>query len=229
MRRRGQILSQKSIEIILVALEAQEIKLSELATKTQLSSMTIWRILKGQAVDLASIKKVYEILDITLSVSDYQPKANIEASLKVIKGAMGFLKVLNFVAEKTAEGLVVTVTDHERDRCLLVNDLLTPDRGILQPWQWFSPANYDFRPHWEQSGSLRKLEFLKNNLPKLKENQCITQFDYELLRIAKPGMEEGDLCYYWQDYYYFPDFAGRPVRVSVSRPGDYEIIRVAQA
>nr|WP_290224039.1 hypothetical protein [Trichocoleus desertorum] len=135
--------------------------------------------------------------------SKIAPNATYEAALDFIKG-------------KKVEGLIVTITAMVSDKCLLVNDLQALDRGgnwTAQDW-----IGIDFKTLWRDSFQIGRCNYYGDLVRGIERDRQITEFLYEIRRPS------GALAAYSSNYFYLENFLQGPVRVAVSRPGDWQII-----
>lgn len=139
--------------------------------------------------------------------SSYAPRA--------IAPTASFDEVLDFIKGKKAEGLVVTVTSMVDDKCLIVNDLQAIDRGggwTAQDW-----VGLDFKKLWIDS--LRSgPNFYGDLVERVVRDRRIPNFYYHIRRPSGAKAE------YSSTYHYLENFMGAPVRIAVSKQGEWRII-----
>ncbi|OLT60767.1 hypothetical protein [Moorena bouillonii] len=121
-----------------------------------------------------------------------------------------YLRVNDFIKEKREEGLIVVITSMWNDVCLHTNDLLAPERGILQPHQW---TGFNYRYLWRDSR-----DDYNELIDRLTRERYIPKFQYTLRR------PDGTLGRYETDYYLVEDYLNVPVRIGVSDVNAWELI-----
>lgn len=124
--------------------------------------------------------------------------------------------IAEFITGKRSEGLIVTITSMVSDRCLVVNDLQVSDRGggwTIENW-----VNLDFKNLWRDSFLAGNRNYYAELIERLERDRHIPEFQY---RIRRPS---GELAEYSSTYHLLQDYCGVPVRVAVSRVGDWRIV-----
>lgn len=145
---------------------------------------------------------------IQVQISSYGPS--------MIAPDASFEAALDFIKGKKAEGLVVTITAMGSDKCLLVNDLQALDRGgswTAQDW-----IGIDFKTLWRDSFRIGRHNYYGDLVQRIERDRQLTEFLYEIRRPS------GALAAYSSNYFYLEDFLQGPVRIAVSRPGDWRIV-----
>lgn len=121
-----------------------------------------------------------------------------------------YLRVTDFIREKREEGRIVVVTSMWNDMCLHTNDLLQPERGILQPHQW---TGFNYRYLWRDSR-----DDYNQLIDTLLRERYIPQYQYRLRR------PDGSFARYETDYYLVEDYLNVPVRIGVSKVDAWELL-----
>lgn len=140
------------------------------------------------------------------------------AEIERIVGA-NFLAVHEKMQEWREEGLIVTVTDMTTNHCLHVNDLQAPDRG--GGWKGRDWVGLNFLHLWRDSFTPNRKNYFEELFTTVQRDLYIPQFEYEL------RAPNGDLRRYVSDYYYVENYLDTPVRLCVSRPGNWELVSPA--
>lgn len=141
-------------------------------------------------------------------LSSYNP-SNISSSAD-------YETVLDFVKGKKSEGLIVTITAMNSDKCLMVNDLQALDRGgrwTAQDW-----IGIDFKTLWRDSFHVGKTNYYGQLIATLERDKNIPNFYYQIRRPS------GALAEYSSSYHLIDNFLGGAVRIAVSVPGDWKIL-----
>ena len=126
-----------------------------------------------------------------------------------------YLRVLDFIREKRADGRIVVITSMISNICQHTNDLLSPERGVLQPYQW---AGYNYLQAWRDS-----LDEYSRLIELLNRDGYVPQYQYKLRR------PDNRLCSYETDYYLVPNYLGEPIRIGVSKPEAWQLLPEPQA
>ncbi|HEY9635593.1 MAG TPA: hypothetical protein V6D14_19475 [Coleofasciculaceae cyanobacterium] len=121
-----------------------------------------------------------------------------------------YLRTLDFIREKRAEGRIVVITSMLSNVCQHTNDLLSPERGVLQPYQW---TGYNYLHAWRDS-----LDEYNQLIELLNQDAYVPQYQYKLRR------PDNRLCTYETDYYLVPNYLGEPVRIGVSKPEAWQLL-----
>lgn len=121
-----------------------------------------------------------------------------------------YLRVLDFVREKRVDGRIVVITSMISNICQHTNDLLSPERGVFQPYQW---AGYNYLNAWRDS-----MDEYNQLIELLNRDGYVPQYQYKLRR------PDNRLCSYETDYYFVPNFLGEPVRIGVSKPEAWQLL-----
>ncbi|MBE9178641.1 hypothetical protein IQ268_08720 [Oculatella sp. LEGE 06141] len=138
--------------------------------------------------------------------SKISPDANHEAVADFIKG-------------KKAEGLIVTITSMVSDKCLLVNDLQVFDRG--GGWTGDDWIGLDFKKLWRDSFQIGKTNYYGQLVQAIERDRGISDFHYHIRRPS------GALAEYSSSYHFVENFLEVPVRIAVSKVGDWRVIESA--
>jgi hypothetical protein len=126
-----------------------------------------------------------------------------------------YLRVLDFIREQRADGRIVVITSMISNICQHTNDLLSPERGVLQPYQW---TGYNYLQAWRDS-----LDEYHQLIELLNRDSYVPQYQYKLRR------PDNRLCSYETDYYLVPNYLGEPVRIGVSKPDAWQLLPEPQA
>lgn len=129
-----------------------------------------------------------------------------------------YLRVLDFMREKRAEGKIVIITSQIDNICIHTNDLLLPERGVLRPYQW---RGYNYLQSWDVERTGQPSEEYHQMRALLDQDGFIPGYGYRLRR------PDGALCEYQTDYYTVGDYCGEPVRIGVSDPQAWRILEPA--
>lgn len=121
-----------------------------------------------------------------------------------------YLRTLDFIREKRADGRIVVITSMVSNICQHTNDLLSPDRGVFQPYQW---TGYNYLNAWRDS-----LDEYNQLIELLNRDGYVAQYEYKLRR------PDNRLCGYETDYYLVPNYLGEPVRIGVSKPEAWQLL-----
>ena len=121
-----------------------------------------------------------------------------------------YLRVTDFVREKREEGRIVVITSMWNDMCLHTNDLLQPERGILQPHQW---TGFNYRYLWRDSR-----DDYNQLIDRLVRDRYISQYQYRLRR------PDGTFALYETDYYLIEEYLNVPVRIGVSKVDAWQLL-----
>lgn len=126
------------------------------------------------------------------------------------------LTVLDFIRQAHLDGWCVVIASLLADmQILYANDFLKSDRILLKPHQLMSVNN----PYlWRDS--MPTHERLSNLL---KAESFIPGFEYQHYRT------DGSLCKFQHNFYFLENYLGCPARMAISRPGDWELVRVPEA
>ena len=137
----------------------------------------------------------------------------------------GYAEVMDFIAGKQAEGLIVTVMSMGTDRFLFVNGAQVSDRGgNAETWIGTDAKSLV----WMRSlmGTLPGRDKGVNYYARLHEllerDRFIDRFEY---CVTRPN---GDLHRDVSTYHYLDNYLGIPARVAVSRVGDSELVEAAR-
>lgn len=126
-----------------------------------------------------------------------------------------YLRVLDFIREKRADGRIVVITSMISNVCQHTNDLLVPERGVWKPHQW---AGYNYLNAWRDS-----LDEYSQLIELLNRDGHVPQYQYKLRR------PDNRLCSYETDYYLVPNYLGEPVRIGVSKPEAWQLLPEPQS
>jgi hypothetical protein len=121
-----------------------------------------------------------------------------------------YLRVTDFVREKREEGRIVVITSMWNDVCLHTNDLLQPERGILQAHQW---TGFNYRYLWRDSR-----DDYNQLIDRLIRDRYIPQYQYRLRR------PDGSFARYETDYYLVENYLNVPVRIGVSKVDAWQLL-----
>lgn len=121
-----------------------------------------------------------------------------------------YLRVTDFIREKREEGRIVVITSMWNDVCLHTNDLLQPERGILQSHQW---TGFNYRYLWRDSR-----DDYNQLIDTLMRDHHIPQYQYRLRR------PDGAFALYETDYYLVQDYLNVPVRIGVSKVEAWQLL-----
>lgn len=121
-----------------------------------------------------------------------------------------YLRILDFIREKRGDDRIVVITSMISNICQHTNDLLSPERGVLQPYQW---TGYNYLQAWRDS-----LDEYHRLIELLNQDGYVPQYQYKLRR------PDNRLCGYETDYYLVPNYLGEPVRIGVSKPEAWHLL-----
>lgn len=141
-----------------------------------------------------------------------------------------YLAVLDFMKERYEEGKIVILTTHimgadptgndDICSCIHTNDKLLPSRASLKPYQF---QGYDYLKSWrclpEGGISPAPSPEYQDLRSRLNKDGYVPGFEYTLKR------PDGAFCRYSTDYYLIEDYCGQPIRIGVSAPEDWSLIR----
>ena len=129
-----------------------------------------------------------------------------------------YLRIHEFLIEKKQEGLIVILTSQIDDKCIHTNDNLLPSRAFWQPHQF---DGYNYRLSWslDKTGEPSDEYFRLRNL--LDSDGFVKDYDYKLIR------PDGALCRYQTDFYHVDNYCGQPIRIGISKPEAWEMLRAA--
>lgn len=165
---------------------------------------------------LAKFGKV-EAVKSTRSSSNDSPQSEISSqpSSRIAPDAT-YEAVLDFLKGKNLEGMVTTITTMGTDKCLQVNDLQALDRG--GGWTGADWVGIDFKTLWRDSFKVGNPNYYGQLVERVERDHFLPDFEY---KIRRPS---GALAEYSSTYYYIEDFLGVPVRIAVSRQGDWRLV-----
>jgi hypothetical protein len=138
------------------------------------------------------------------------------AEIERVAGA-DFLALHEQMKEWRSEGLIVTLTDMMTNHCLHVNDLQASDRG--GGWKGRDWVGLNFLTLWRDSFTPGQFNYFEQLVSTVQRDKHIPQFEYNL------RAPNGDLRKYVSDYYFVQAYLDTPVRICVSRPGNWEVIQ----
>lgn len=121
-----------------------------------------------------------------------------------------YLRTLDFIREKRADGRIVVITSMISNICQHTNDLLSPERGVFQPYQW---TGYNYLNAWRDS-----LDEYNQLIELLNRDGHVPQYQYKLRR------PDDRLGLYETDYYLVTNYLGEPVRIGVSKPEAWQLL-----
>lgn len=132
----------------------------------------------------------------------------------------GYEEITDFIRGWRAQNLIVTVTSMVSDRCLMVNDLQILDRNGEQGQTWTIEnwTGLDFKTLWKDSFMPGRKNYYGDLVSRVSSEHYIPGFEYAIRRPS------GALGFYQTDYHYVENFAGVPVRIAISKPGDWRIV-----
>jgi len=125
-----------------------------------------------------------------------------------------YARIHEFLLEQHLEGNIVIITSNTTNLCYHTNDLLKPERGVFKSHQW---TGYNYLNSWRET--LEQLERLRSLLA---TDGLVQGYEYQLYR------PDNAFCTYSTDYYLCRDYLGDEVRIGVSRPNDWSILREPQ-
>lgn len=138
---------------------------------------------------------------------DLPEKAQNEVSLL---GA-DYTRLHEFLLEQHLEGNIVIITSNTTNVCYHTNDLLKPERGVYKPHQW---TGFNYLNSWRET--LHQLERLQCLLA---TDGVVRGYEYQLFR------PDNAFCTYQTDYYLCRNYLGDEVRIGVSSPTDWSILK----
>lgn len=136
-----------------------------------------------------------------------------------VSSTASYEEILDFIKGKKAEGLIVTVTGMGSDKCLIVNDLQSLDRGggwTAQDW-----IGIDFKTLWRDSFHMGQTNYYGRLIQLVESDRFIPEYLY---RIRRPS---GALAEYSSTYTLVENFLGRAARIAVSKVGAWRIVEDA--
>lgn len=120
-------------------------------------------------------------------------------------------EILEFLTEMAREGLVVVICALDADMSILyVNSQMSQRRGILTP---AGMQRLDNPVLWRES--MEQYDRLTNDL----ENGFVPSFEFAHYRA------DNSFCKFSSTFYKCDEYMGVPVRIAVSAPGDFEVVR----
>lgn len=131
-----------------------------------------------------------------------------------------YIRLHEFLIEKKREGKIVIITSQVNDQCIHTNDNLLPSRGFWMPHQF---DGYNYRLSWSLSGSGEPSDEYHQMRDLLRRDGFVLNFDYRLIR------PDGALCRYQTDFYHVDNYCGQPIRIGVSDPNAWELLRPTPA
>jgi hypothetical protein len=135
------------------------------------------------------------------------------ADFSQIENLLGadYARIHEFLKQQRTEGKIVIITSNITGTCYHTNDLLKPERGVLQPYMW---TGYNYLNSWRDT--MHQLEHLKELL---EQDGFVPQYEYELRR------PDNAFCSYSTDYYLCRNYLGDEVRIGVSKPEDWRLLK----
>lgn len=123
-------------------------------------------------------------------------------------------EILQFLYEMAIEGLVVVICALDSEMSILyVNSQMSQRRGILTPAGMQKLNNPVL---WRES--METYDRLTNDL----ESGFVPSFEFAHYRA------DNSFCKFSSTFYKCRDYSGVPVRIAVSAPGDFEVVRSYQ-
>lgn len=140
-----------------------------------------------------------------------------------ISPSASYEEIMDFVRGWRAQGLIVTVTSMVSDRCVHCNDLQVMDRNppIGTKWTIENWVSLDFKQLWRDSFLPGRHNYYGDLVSRVASDQYIPEFVYQIRRIS------GAMSECSTDYHYVENFAGVPVRIGISKQGDWRLVEDA--
>lgn len=124
------------------------------------------------------------------------------------------IEILEFLTEMAKEGLIVVICALDADMSILyVNSQMSQRRGILTP-AGMQKLNNPYL--WRES--MEAYDRLTNDL----ESGFVPSFEFAHYRA------DDSFCKFFSTFYKCNEYMGVPVRIAVSAPGDFEVVRSYQ-
>lgn len=160
-------------------------------------------------------------------------------SMDTIVNLLGadYAKIHEFLMQQRTEGNIVIVTSNitrdakgnpintsnpkaGRDICHHTNDQLLPSRAVWSPHQF---TGYNYRLSWRASrNDYKRLNPQYDRLRELLQRDGqVLDYEYELFR------PDGAHCSYSTSYFLCRNYLGDEVRIGVSRPFDFRVLKLA--
>lgn len=127
--------------------------------------------------------------------------------------------IADFIRGQKGEGLIVTATSMVSDKCLMINDLQVLDRG--GGWTGDDWIGLDFKKLWRDSFQIGRINYYGSLIQGVERDRHLPEFLYQIRRPS------GALAEYSSTYHLVENFLGIPVRIAVSKTGDWRIVEAA--
>lgn len=124
-----------------------------------------------------------------------------------------YLRVIDFMRAKRADGYAVMAASMVDDRVIYTNDLYSSDRVIVPAHQMTDPRSFDNRALWRDSW-----DYHERLYDLLHRDRFIGEFYHKIRRV------NGSFIGVWADFYFVEDHLGIPMRIVVSRPDNWELL-----
>lgn len=156
-------------------------------------------------------RQPFRILATMINNHDISMELPLESNnVELLVGA-DYLRIHEFLIEQYQIGNIVIITSNTNNRCYHTNSRLLPSRGVFQPHQW---TGWNYLTSWRET--IPQLERLQSLLA---SEGVVRGYEYQLYR------PDNAFCTYSTDYYLCRDYLGDEVRIGVSRPTDWSILR----
>lgn len=166
----------------------------------------------------------HEPLRVEGTAQPQPPQVNSYGASTIAADA-SYLEVMDFVAGRQAEGLIVTIMAMQSDKFLFVNGAQVIDRGgNAETWIGVDAKSLV----WSRSltgtlpGRDRGINYYARLYELLERDKTIPEFTY---CVTRPN---GDLHRDVSTYYLLDDYLGVPARIAVSRVGNSELVEGAK-
>jgi len=118
------------------------------------------------------------------------------------------------IQDQSEAGMVVQITEHDTNVCRFVSKTMTPER--LGTSDLKSLKGYNYLTSWEKADSMAAYSKLRELLD---SEGFAPGYVHRLIRKA-----DGALVEYSADFYLVRDFMGKPIRLSISKVEDFQVI-----
>lgn len=121
-------------------------------------------------------------------------------------------QILDFLKEKSSDGLVVLIASQETSDILYVNDNMPVDRVLCKPGEMYNRKIFDNNYFWRDTMGDRDRMFQL-----LEQDGFIPAYEHKIRR------RDDSMAKFAHDFYLI-NWGGCRSRLVVSRPGEYEIV-----
>jgi hypothetical protein len=196
------------------------------ALKRICTDVAAWGIAKArrfnreiEAVIVQGSDRVYEIPSSYASMSqDPEPASvptNQEFAIEIETNfrALNNDSTIDLMLNNHEKGNIVIITGHQSNICRYTSNKLLPKRAIWTPRQY---NGYNYLISWRET-----MDQYEELCSRLRSDGMVAGFNYELIR------PDGARCWYETDYY-LGIFNNEIVRIGISHPEAWRIIREAE-